>query len=533
VGWVTAGEPGGSPGPVNSDVTASRTADPASPDSRDRAPRRRRGLGATFQALESRSYRLYFSGQIVSVSGTWMQSVAQAWLVLKLSRSGAALGGVVALQTLPMLVGGAYGGVLADRLDRRRVLIATQAAAAALALVLGLLTLSGLVQVWMVAVLAVGLGLVNMVDIPTRQSFVHEMVGQERIANAVSLNSVVMNSARIVGPALAGLLIAGVGIAACFLVNAASYIAVIAGLWAMRPAELHRGPRAARSPGQLMEGLRYAWRTTHLRTPLLLMAVIGCLAFEFTVTLPLLARFTFDVGAQGLGAMSSVLGVGAVAGGLYIAGSGRPTGTRLALAGMGFGAAELVAAAAPSFPFLLGALALVGFASFSFAAIANSSLQLGSAPEMRGRVMALYAVAFIGSTPIGGPLVGWVGQVAGARAALALGGAAALVGAAAAWRSLRSAGSADQEALAVGDAQAAQRLQLGGRLDALGDDGGGAVGAEGDEGGGERLELAVGVDPVGQGYVQLDDLGSQAEDVPEAGEARAGVVHRHPRAPRP
>lgn len=394
---------------------------------------------STFRALRVRNYRLFFAGQIVSVSGTWMQSVAQAWLVLRLTGSGAALGLIIALQTLPILIGGAYGGVIADRVDKRRMLYATQAAAAALALTLGLLTLTGLVQLWMVGGLALGLGLVNMVDIPTRQSFVQEMVGREDLTNAISLNSVIMNGARIVGPALAGVLIATVGIAVCFLVNAASYLAVLAGLWAMRGPELNRVTPGHRSPGQLLEGLRYVWRRPELRTPLLMMAVVGCFAFEFTVSLPLLARFTFHTGAQGFGAMSSVFGVGAVGGGLLTAALGRPTGRRLVLAGLAFGALILLTAMAPTFPLTLALLAATGATGMAFAALANSTIQLSADPGMRGRVMALYAVAFMGSTPIGGPIVGWVGQSISPRAALGLGGVATILAALAAYRSLAGA----------------------------------------------------------------------------------------------
>jgi MFS family permease len=394
---------------------------------------------STFRALRVRNYRLFFAGQIVSVSGTWMQSVAQAWLVLRLTGSGAALGLIIALQTLPILIGGAYGGVIADRVDKRRMLYATQAAAAALALTLGLLTLTGLVQLWLVGGLALGLGLVNMVDIPTRQSFVQEMVGREDLTNAISLNSVIMNGARIVGPALAGVLIATVGIAVCFLVNAASYLAVLAGLWAMRGPELNRVTPGHRSPGQLLEGLRYVWRRPELRTPLLMMAVVGCFAFEFTVSLPLLARFTFHTGAQGFGAMSSVFGVGAVGGGLLTAALGRPTGRRLVLAGLAFGALILLTAMAPTFPLTLALLAATGATGMAFAALANSTIQLSADPGMRGRVMALYAVAFMGSTPIGGPIVGWVGQSISPRAALGLGGVATILAALAAYRSLAGA----------------------------------------------------------------------------------------------
>ncbi|MGI8609287.1 MAG: MFS transporter [Candidatus Dormibacteria bacterium] len=390
----------------------------------------------TFRALHNRNYRLFFFGQIVSVSGTWMQSVGQAWLVLKLTNSGTALGLIIALQTLPVLLGAPWGGVVADRFDKRRVLVGTQAAAAVLAALLGILTLTGAVQLWMVGALAFGLGMVNMVDIPTRQSFVLEMVGREHLVNAITLNSVVMNGARIVGPAIAAVLIATVGIAPCFLGNAVSYVAVIGALLAIRDRDLHRGAPPAKAPGQLLEGFRYVWRTPALRTPLLTMAVVGTFAYEFQVTLPLLARFTFHAGASGYGALSSLMGAGAVVGGLVTAAIGRASGRRLAIAAAVFGLLIIGCALAPTFASELVMISITGAASIFFAAMANTTIQLAAAPQMRGRVMALYSMAFMGSTPIGGPIVGFIGQAVEPRAALGLGGLAALVAAILAWRSL-------------------------------------------------------------------------------------------------
>lgn len=405
-----------------------------------------------FRALHTRNYRLFFFGQVVSVSGTWMQSVAQAWLVLKLTNSGTVLGLVLALQTLPLLLGGAWGGVLADRFDKRRVLVITQAAAATVAVTLGLLTISGMVQLWMVGVLALALGTVNMIDLPTRQAFVHEMVGRDQIVNAVSLNAVVMNGARVVGPALAALVIATAGIGPCFLVNSVSYVAVIGALLAIRKQELHRGAPTNRAPGQLIEGFRYVWATPALRVPLLTMAVVGTFAYEFQVTLPLLARFTFHSGAAGYGAMSSFMGAGAVIGGLVTAAVARPSGRRLAISTALFGILILATAAAPTLPLVLALITLTGAGSIFFAAMANSTIQLAAEPAMRGRVMALYTIAFIGSTPIGGPLVGLIGQAISPRAALAVGGLACLLAAILAWRSLsalRPAPSAMQTGLAA------------------------------------------------------------------------------------
>ena len=401
-------------------------------------PPARRGPrpGGTFHALGVYNFRLYFWGQVVSVSGTWMQSLAQAWLVLKLTGSGTDLGLVTAVQFVPMLVGGPWGGVVADRVDKRRMLVATQASSGLLALVLGLLTAAGSVRLWMVFALAAGLGCVNAVDNPTRQSFVMEMVGSERVTNAVTLNSVVINGARVVGPAVGGVLITTIGIAPCFLVNAGSYVAVIGALMAMRRSELRPAERVLRQRGQIKEGWHYVWSTPALRTPLLLVAVVGTLAYNFTVTLPLLARYTFDRGAGGLGAMTAVFGAGAVVGGLVAASRGNPTGRRLAVTALVFGALILVTAAMPIFPLELASLAVMGAFSITFIATANTSLQLASAPEMRGRVMALYAVAFLGSTPIGSPLVGWVSEAFNPRFGVGLGGVATVLGALLAWPSL-------------------------------------------------------------------------------------------------
>jgi MFS family permease len=381
----------------------------------------------TFRSLRSRNYRLYFFGQIISLTGTWMQSVGQAWLVLELTGSGVALGIVTALQFLPILLAGAWGGVVADRVDKRKVIIATQTAAAVLALALGLLTVTGAVRLWMVYALAFGLGLVNLVDMPTRQSFVFEMVGKEDVTNAVSLNSVVVNASRVVGPAVAGLLIATVGIGICFLVNGASYVAVIAGLHLMDPARLQDQPRAPRARGQLREGLRYVWRTSELRTPILLMAAVGTIAYNFSVLFPLLVRSTFGRGAGAYGTLFSLMGVGAVLGGLVVAARSRATASLLVGSTIALGALLWLSALAPSFWLEMIAVVPVGAASTAFIATSNAMLQLHSAPQMRGRVMALFTVVFLGTTPIGAPIVGWIAQGFGPRAGLASGATTTLL----------------------------------------------------------------------------------------------------------
>ena len=380
----------------------------------------------TFSALSVRNYRRYAFGQAVSLSGTWMQRVAQAWLVLDLGGSGTDLGVVTALQFLPLLVFGAWGGVVVDRLDKRRLLMATQLASGLLALCLGVLTATGVVELWMVMALAGGLGFAHLLDVPGRQSFVMEIVGRDQLANAVTLNSVVVNAARMTGPALAGVLIITVGTAACFLLNAASYLIVVWAFAGMHQAELQRSAVVPRGPGQLREGLTYAWREPGLRGPLLLMAVIGALAYEFQVVLPLLARFSFDGDAGTYGAMTASMGLGAVVAGLIVAGRAPTAPRSLVTAAYVFGALILATAAAPTLPLAMVALVGVGAASISLLALANTTVQLKAVPEMRGRVMALWSIAFLGTTPIGGPVVGWVSEQMGPRAGLVLGGVATI-----------------------------------------------------------------------------------------------------------
>jgi MFS family permease len=375
----------------------------------------------TFASLSVPNYRRYYSGQAVSLIGTWMQMTAQAWLVLSLTHSAAALGGIIALQTLPVLLLTPYGGVIADRVNKRRVMIALQTAMGIQALILGVLTVTGAVQVWEIGVLAVMLGLNNAFENPSRQSFMIEMVGAENLRNAVSLNSVLVNVARTVGPAVAGLLIASVGVGVCFLINAASFVAVIASLARLDLTALNPTPPEPRAKGQLRQGLSYVRRTPELAVPLVMMGLVGCLTYEFQVSLPVMARTGLHVGAAGFGFMTAAMGIGAVLGGLLVATRGR-TGLRpLVLAASVFGVAVGLAALAPSLPLELAALAFAGGASISFMSTGNSTLQLTARPEMRGRVMALWFVAFQGSTPVGGPIVGWVMETIAPRAGLGLG----------------------------------------------------------------------------------------------------------------
>jgi MFS family permease len=390
--------------------------------------RRLLGAGrATFRALAVPNYRRYVCGQAVSLIGTWMQMTAQSWLVLELTHSSTALGLVVAAQTLPVLLLGPYGGVIADRSDKRRLMVALQSAMGVQALILGLLTVTHVVRVWEIALLAALLGLNNAFENPARQSFMLEMVGAEHLRNAVTLNSVLVNVARAVGPAVAGVLIATVGDGPCFLANAASFVAVVATLLRLDRSALAPSPPMRRAAGQLREGLRYVSSNRELAVPLLMMALAGTLAYEFQVTLPVMASRGLHAGSEGFGFMTAAMGVGAVIGGLAVAARGRVGITPLALAASAFGALLVLAALAPSLGLELAALTLVGAASIAFMSTGNATLQLQADPAMRGRVMSLWFVAFQGSTPIGGPLVGWLIALGGARIGLGVGGVACLL----------------------------------------------------------------------------------------------------------
>jgi MFS family permease len=386
-------------------------------------------LRRSFTSLAVPNYRRYFAGQIVSLSGNWMQIVAEMWLILALTGSGVAVGVTSALQFLPMLLFGAWGGLLADRFPKRSLLIATQTLMALPALALWALTATGVVTPWMVFALVFARGAVNSVDNPARQSFAIEMVGSARVVNAVSLNSVLIHSARILGPATAGVVIATLGVAPCFLLNALSFGAMVAALRAMEPAELRPAPTAARRAGAVRAGLRYVIATPALAVPLAMMAVVGTLGYNFQVILPLLARFSFDGGAATYTALAVAMAAGSVVGALAAGARGRVGPRLLVAAAFGFGAVALIAAAAPTLPLELAALVPLGAASVTFAAGVNSSLQLDADPAMRGRVMALYSIVLLGSAPIGAPIAGWLSEAIDPRAALVLAGAAGLAAA--------------------------------------------------------------------------------------------------------
>ncbi|MEA2178686.1 MAG: hypothetical protein QOG77_1983, partial [Solirubrobacteraceae bacterium] len=329
-----------------------------------------RVLGA-FPALAIPNYRRYLTGQSVSLAGTWMQMTAQAWLVLTLSNSPSALGIIVALQTLPVLVLGPYGGVIADRVDKLRLMISLQSVMGVLALVLGLLTVTGEVRLWHVGVLAALLGVNNAFENPARQSFMLEMVGRESLRTAVSLNSTMVNLARVIGPAVGGILIAGVGVGICFLINAASFVVVIATLLHLDRAAIAPSTPIVRGRGQLREGLRYVARSPELGIPLLMMALAGVFAFEFQVTLPVLAKEALQQGSEGFGLMTAAMGLGAVGGGLLVAARGKTGLVPLTRAAAAFSVFMLLAAFAPNLPLALAALVLVGWGSVSFMATGN------------------------------------------------------------------------------------------------------------------------------------------------------------------
>jgi MFS family permease len=384
-------------------------------------------LARSFASLSIPNYRRFFYGQLVSISGNWMQTVAEIWVILTLTGSGVAVGFTTALQFLPMLLVGAWGGLIADRMPKRRLLMTTQTLHVLPPLTLFALAVMGGLSPLAVYAVVFARGIVNAVDYPTRQAFVMEIVGEGRVVNAVNLNSVLIHSARIVGPALAGLLIATVGVAPCFAVNAASFGVMIVALAGMDTDALRPATVAPRERGAVRAGLRYVRATPQLWIPLGLMAIVGTLGFNFQAILPLLARFTFDGGASAYAALVTAMGIGAVAGALTNGARGTVTPALLAGAAIGFGALALLAAGAPWIGLEMLVLAPLGAASVTLAASVNSALQLASAPSMRGRVVALYSVVFLGSTPIGAPLAGLLSERVDPRAALVMAGVAALV----------------------------------------------------------------------------------------------------------
>ncbi len=385
----------------------------------------------TFASLKIRNYRLFFIGQSISLIGTWMQTIGQGILVLQITGSGTILGTVIALQFLPILILGPFGGVIADRFPKRNMLYITQTLAGLLALLFGFLVITHEIKIWMVELLALSLGLVNTIDNPVRQSFISELVGRENLSNAVSLNSSIANVARVIGPAIAGILILTIGIAMCFIVNGISYIAVLIVLSFMKKEEflLVQKKIIGSSIQTLKEGFVYVKSSPVLLTVLLMMTLIGMLSYEFSVLLPLYSQFTFHGNAGTYAALTGAMGFGAVIGGLFAASRKKITPQMVVTAALFFGIAILIASVAPSLPYALSAMVMVGICSVNFMSLANSNLQIASKPEMRGRVMSLWTVAFLGTTPIGSPIIGWISQYQGPRMGFIVGGVAALLAA--------------------------------------------------------------------------------------------------------
>jgi MFS family permease len=386
---------------------------------------------ATFRSFASRNFRLFFGGQLISQAGTWMQSVAITWLVLDLTGSGVALGLVTAAEFLPILVLGAWSGVIADRVDRHRVMLCTQTAFLALATTLSVLTLTDHITVGALFGLSLVFGIINAFDNPSRRALVVELVPESDVPNAVGLNSALMTGSRVVGPALAGLLIAGPGAGVCFVVNAATYMAVILALLRMNRARFRSSPRVAKARGQMREGLRYLWRTPELRLPMILMAVVGTVAFNYPVTLPLLAERSFHGAASTFTMLFATLSLGSVVGALVVARRSSVGLGFLVRSGAGLALSTLALAAAPTLPLAVLATVAVGFCNVLMISGANTVVQLRAAPPMRGRVLALLTVVFLGSTPIGSPVIGAVAELTDVRVALLLGSLA--TGLATAW----------------------------------------------------------------------------------------------------
>lgn len=396
------------------------------------APGAERGTSATFRALRNRNYRLFFIGQSISLCGTWMQTIAQAWLVLELTNSKVALGTVTMLQFLPITIFVLFAGVIADRVPKRNFIVATQSLAMVQALTLAVLVWSGHVELWHVYVLAFVLGLANAFEQPTRQAFVVEMVGKDDLMNAVALNSGMFNGARLIGPAIGGFVIALLGVKAAFMLNGISFVPVIIGLLMMRNSELHNLAVARVGPinplRELHEGLAYAFKTPSVLLIVILVAIIGTFGYNFTVMLPLLTKYVLDKGEVGLGFMTAAVGLGALISALFLASRKTASKRTLFAGGAAFGLLLGAVAISPWYVPTLGFLLLLGIANTAFASTANTSLQLATPDHLRGRVMALYMLLFAGSTPIGGYLTGAMAQWWSVQAAVGIEAGLCLVG---------------------------------------------------------------------------------------------------------
>jgi MFS family permease len=407
----------------------------------------------TFASMHvSRNFRLFFVGQLISVTGTWVNWTAGAVLVLRLTDSGIALGIEAALLFLPVLFFGVWAGSIADRFDKRRILVWSNAGYAVLAAVQFGLVATDIVQIWMVFVIAFLTGLILAIEPPTRQSFYVELVGEQHITNAISLNSAVFTGTRVLGGAIAGTMIDTFGLWSPFLLDAVSYVGVIVALLAMRIDELHAQRKAEREPGLVRAGLRYVWGSQALRVPLVVMALVYLFTFNFSVLIPLQAHRSYEGSGMEIGWLYAALGLGAFLGAIAMANrQTEPTLRRLAGFSVAFGAFLAVAGWAPTFALGLIAMVPVGYASMLFAITANSTLQRFTRADMRGRVMALYTTIFLGSSAIGGPIAGWVAEVWGVPEALVASGAVAVV---AGLIALRARASASKDDLATADTAA-------------------------------------------------------------------------------
>ena len=378
--------------------------------------------GGMFSSLRIRNFRLYMAGLTVSVAGNWMQNVAVGWLVLQLTDSGTVLGAVTAARFAPLLVLGAWGGLVADRHDKRLLLRITAVVQLVVAAVLGGLTMTHVIDIWSLTGLILVAGVVDVIDTPSRQAFMNNIVGRDRIGNAIALNSVLINGARVVGPGIAGFVIATVGVGPCFLLNAASFAATWLGLQLMRRDELIHTATEVAAKRQIRAGLRYVLSTPDLRTPLLLVAVAGAFAWEFQVSIPLFTSDTFHGGASEFGWALSAISVGSIAGGLLAARRRLVTQRSVAMSALLWGIAILAASFAPSLPVAYLLLAIVGSGAVTFNAMSKTFLQITSRDQMRGRVMALWSIGWQGTTVLGAPVVGVLGQTLGGRYGLAFGG---------------------------------------------------------------------------------------------------------------
>ena len=396
----------------------------------------------TFRSLRIRNYRLYWIGQAVSMTGTWLQFIGQALLMLSLTDSGLALGLVTACQFVPVLFFGGWAGVLADRVDKRRLMYVTQSAMMLFAFTLAGLVLGGWIEAWHVYALAALTGVAAAFDQPARRSLVAELVDQDHINNAVGLSSAVFTGSRILGPAMAGLLISTVGVGWCFLINGVSFVGALAGLALMDPSKFYAAPRVAKAKGQIRAGIRYVWSTPSLRLTMGLVAVVAALGFNWPVLVPLLATRTFHGSATTYTIITSMMSVGSLIGSLMLARRREVSLRFLVMTCVAFGAASMLFAASPTVPIAVVTGILAAGLGITFMSGTMTFIQVEALPEMRGRTMALYTIVFLGTTPIGGPLAGWVAEQYGARAGLALGG---LVAGAVGLAALRMLGDKSRE----------------------------------------------------------------------------------------